>query len=341
MKKILLLLTLFIFSASFVNANNSKIINHNLNLYKKKIEQENKTDYAKKIEKNLAKMNQETLEKLAFTLTNFLKTYKWEYFNFLKYIKFKIDETLFDLQNFEVYKNEKLGFEILKDSRFLVENKDNEKSTDFFRDKDSFWALPTFFVWVMGKDFLHGNNLENFLKTGEQFKDFKIEEVKINWRKFYKLDTWKQELYLTEEYDSVYSITFEQKNYKDKEKVLNSLKIIWAPKEKYSLEKVNQESRDLFREATLRSFKNSLSLYNALNNNYKLPDSLEKLEFYRKDPKDWEIIDGCRFGYNYEKISDTKARISYCVESDEWKEKAKNDNGIYLDKYEYIVDINE
>ena len=51
MKKILLLLTLFIFSASFVNANNSKIINHNLNLYKKKIEQENKTDYAKKSKK--------------------------------------------------------------------------------------------------------------------------------------------------------------------------------------------------------------------------------------------------------------------------------------------------
>lgn len=65
---------------------------------------------------------------------------------------------------------------------------------------------------------------------------------------------------------------------------------------------------------------------------WKYPEFLD--ESYSKDRREGETENGCYFTYLYEKISDEEIRISFCPESERWKEKAKNDGWIYDNRYE-------
>lgn len=75
--------------------------------------------------------------------------------------------------------------------------------------------------------------------------------------------------------------------------------------------------------------------------NWKLPESLDDLDGYYKteDSLEWQEINWCKFTYLYEKISEKSFSISACMESEEWKEKAKNDNWIYENRYEMITEL--
>jgi len=108
-------------------------------------------------------------------------------------------------------------------------------------------------------------------------------------------------------------------------------------------EKKMQKARDASRIASLQSIK--AGLYMAFSDNAEYPKTLEWIKTYLitipKDPKDWKIINGCKFWYTYEvfadksKIENSAFRISACLEdSNNIKSKAKNDGWIYDNKFE-------
>ena len=98
-----------------------------------------------------------------------------------------------------------------------------------------------------------------------------------------------------------------------------------------------EKKRDVSRIATLQSIAANLETY--YMDNIEYPKNLDNISSY-KDPKEWETINGCTFWYKYEVlkskdwIENGAFRLSTCLESASNQEKAKNDWGIYDDKFE-------
>ncbi len=106
----------------------------------------------------------------------------------------------------------------------------------------------------------------------------------------------------------------------------------------------SEKARDTTRVTDLQNIR--VSLEQVYQDEMEYPSSLNdaNLAFYLpnwapKDPKEWELINGCTMGYKYEvsttDIENDTFRLSTCFEN-KWniEVKAMNDWWIYSDKYE-------
>lgn len=362
MKKLLsvLLLSLFIFSFSYADDNkkvNPKLLEINLNFYKKKLKnKENWEKYIEVLDKKLFSFSEEKLKKLRNSIEEYLKTYKWKHFDLLKYAKFKIDIILMDWKtenknwDLKIYRSEDFWFEILynKSSDVTLET----SWVEFWKWDDKDFMLMVVDYYSIKKIKKLSDYIDFMIKEdiSKSWKNIKKEEIKLNWIIWYKLSfewlnlfNWTNynEIYMfgNENEGILYFIVFYNNNYKYKNQIIESFKIInkiqkqklLKAKEDMEL-KYELEALDSLRKSHLRSISMLLFLYKAENK--KLPESLDSLKEKFKDKKDWQTINWCKFWYTYEKISDREYRLSTCMESEYWKKQAKEDGWIYENKYE-------
>lgn len=114
-------------------------------------------------------------------------------------------------------------------------------------------------------------------------------------------------------------------------------------------EEQSEKARDTTRIVDMMSIKSSIEQF--YQDNYEYPSTLndEKLSIYLymwipTDPKNGETVNWCTFWYKYEVLNKEWLaknwyRLSTCLENKSNIEtKAKNDWGIYDNKYELFID---
>ena len=97
----------------------------------------------------------------------------------------------------------------------------------------------------------------------------------------------------------------------------------------YISQNQDKKARDYWRIQDLNYLKSSIEMYYLSSGDFKYPSSLQDEELLTylynwlvpEDPNDWEVINWCTFGYNYEVFDDqdwnknSKYKLSSCLES--------------------------